>query len=204
MPYEGAAPLPKQSQEDKKNFIAEVAAKVFSNKGYLSSSLQDVALAAGMSKAGLYHYFKSKEELLAFILLKNTDSFLHALRACIAENVQNGMAPKDSFKSLMQTYARHLNQDQDLRLIVLRERHQLSGQYKDELFAKEQELFRTLREELKKVPDVEEDLDLNAIIFLFISMSHWLGYWFKEGLPLGMDEIIDQNIRIILKGILKE
>ena len=196
--------MPKQSQEDKKNFIAEVAAKVFSSKGYLSSSLQDVAVEAKMSKAGLYHYFKSKEELLAYVLLKNTDSFLGALHARIAENAESGAPPKESFKRLMQTYARRLNQDQDLRLIVLRERHQLSGRCKEELFAKEQELFRTLRVELKKVPGVEDDLDLNAIIFLFISMSHWLGYWFKEGLPLGMDEIIDQNIRIILKGILKE
>jgi AcrR family transcriptional regulator len=196
--------LSKQGLEDRKNFIAEIAAKVFSKKGYLSSSLQDVALKANISKAGLYHYFKSKEELLAYILLRSTDFFMQILRACIEDNNEKNLSPEESFKSLIQTYARYLNHDKDLGLIVLRERHQLSRKNKEELFRREQEIFRLLRDELQKIPDLDKDFDLNVITFLFISMSHWLGYWFREGKKLDMPEIIDQNIRTIFHGILKE
>jgi hypothetical protein len=106
-------------------------------------------------------------------------------------------------KNLIQVYARYLNHDKDLRLIVLRERHQLSSEYKKELFKREQEIFRLLRDELQKILDLEKDLDPNVITFLFISMSHWLGYWFREGGKLDMNEIIDQSIWAIFHGMLK-
>ncbi|MFZ0929294.1 MAG: TetR/AcrR family transcriptional regulator [Syntrophobacteraceae bacterium] len=194
----------KQGLEDKKNFIAEIAAKVFGKKGYMSSSLQEVALEANMSKAGLYHYFKSKEELLAYILLRNTDFGMQVLRARIEANSEKNLSPEESFRSLIHTYASQVNQDKDLRSIVLRERHQLSTEHKKELFTREQEIFRLLRDELKKIPDLENDLDLNVITFLFISMSHWLGYWFREGEKLDMPGIIDQNILAIFYGILEK
>ncbi len=195
--------MSKQSQEDKKNLIAEVAATVFSKKGYATASLQDVALKASISKAGLYHYFKSKEELLSYIILRNTDIFLDILRASITESSEKKLLPKESLKNLIQVYARYLNHDKDLRLIVLRERHQLSSEYKKELFKREQEIFRLLRDELQKILDLEKDLDPNVITFLFISMSHWLGYWFREGGKLDMNEIIDQSIWAIFHGMLK-
>jgi TetR/AcrR family transcriptional regulator, cholesterol catabolism regulator len=53
--------------EDKKDVIAEMAAGVFGQKGYNASSLQDAARQAGIGKAGLYHYFKSKEDILFYI-----------------------------------------------------------------------------------------------------------------------------------------
>ena len=196
--------MSKQGLEDKKNFITEIAAKVFSKKGYVSSSLQDVALEANISKAGLYHYFKSKEELLAYILLRSTDFFMQILRARVEVNSEKNLSPKESFRILIHTYARHLNHDKDLRLIVLRERHQLSREHKKELFTREQEIFRLLRDELQKIPDLEKDLDPNVITFLFISMSHWLGYWFREGEKLDMPGIIEQNILTIFHGILKK
>jgi TetR/AcrR family transcriptional regulator, cholesterol catabolism regulator len=48
--------------------IRDVAIKQFCKHGYASSSLQDIAKLAEMHKATLYHYFESKEYLLAHIL----------------------------------------------------------------------------------------------------------------------------------------
>src|SRR5580693_7302462 len=47
------------------------AAEVFYEKGYEGASMRDLSRASGMSLAGLYHYFKSKERLL-FLVQKNT------------------------------------------------------------------------------------------------------------------------------------
>ena len=44
--------------------ICTIAARVFSDKGYLAATLGDVANAAGMTKGGIFHYFSTKEELL--------------------------------------------------------------------------------------------------------------------------------------------
>jgi AcrR family transcriptional regulator len=190
------------SLEERKDFISQIATKVFSEKGYQTASLQDVAQEAKISKAGMYHYFKSKEEILARILLKNSDQFLAKLRRSVQGSGEKGLDPQESFKKLIKTYAQHVNSDKDKRLVVLRERHQLTGKYKKELFKREQAMFRLIKEELQRIQGVNRKINRNVIAFLFISMSHWLGYWYKEGKNLDLDSIIDQTIWVIFNGIL--
>jgi len=43
--------------------ILEEAAKLFTEKGYEATSVQDLAEVLGLSKAALYHHFRSKEEV---------------------------------------------------------------------------------------------------------------------------------------------
>ena len=45
--------------------LVGTAARLFAERGYETTSLQDVAEAMGVSRTGLYHYVSSKEELLA-------------------------------------------------------------------------------------------------------------------------------------------
>ena len=104
----------------------------------------------------------------------------------------------------MKVYARHINSDGDYRLIVLHERHQLTGDHRDELIKREKTLFQLLRQELAKISYLNANLNPNVITFLFISMSHWLGYWVKEKKDLSLDEIIEQNITAVLHGCLSK
>src|SRR5215469_12239542 len=51
--------------------VLQHAAQIFCEKGYEGASMRDLSRAAGMSLAGLYHYFASKEELL-YLIQKDT------------------------------------------------------------------------------------------------------------------------------------
>jgi AcrR family transcriptional regulator len=51
-------------QEARRRTVCEAALRVFSERGYRGTSMQDLAHEAGMGKASLYHYFNSKEEVL--------------------------------------------------------------------------------------------------------------------------------------------
>lgn len=57
-------------QEEKasitKNKIINAAAKLFSEKGYEETTMQDIMLLSGLSKGAIYHYFKSKQEILDY------------------------------------------------------------------------------------------------------------------------------------------
>ena len=44
--------------------IQNVAAKLFASQGYHSTSIREIAGVLGINQATLYHYFKSKEEIL--------------------------------------------------------------------------------------------------------------------------------------------
>ena len=56
--------------------IIDAAYIIFNKKGYHSSTMDDIASAVGVSKASLYSYFKSKEEILQIATNKTLiDSF---------------------------------------------------------------------------------------------------------------------------------
>lgn len=191
------------SVQERKDFIAKIAAEVFSKKGYQVASLQDVALKAKISKAGIYHYFKSKDEILAYILIKHAAVSLMELKNGIEKSNEKNISPKDSLKQLIATYARLVNRNKANRLLVLRERHQLTGKHKKELAEKERAIFSVIKDEIARIDSMGENIDQNILTFLCISMSHWLGYWYKEGKGMELDTVIDHNIQIIFHGILQ-
>jgi len=56
----------------KRQQILKVAAKIFAQEGYDRASVSQVAQACSISKANIYHYYGSKEDILLDIL----DSYL--------------------------------------------------------------------------------------------------------------------------------
>lgn len=68
--------------------ILAKAADLFDDLGYGRTSLQDIADAVGIARPSLYHYFKSKEEILALIVERTTES-----RLLIAEELRRMEAP---------------------------------------------------------------------------------------------------------------
>ena len=59
---------PKINYEDKRQSIIQLAFELFMEKGYESTSINDILKAANLSKGGLYHYFESKEDILDSVL----------------------------------------------------------------------------------------------------------------------------------------
>ncbi len=57
----------------KRDEILRAGLRVFTEKGYLKTSIRDLAEAANLSQAGLLHYFGSKEELLVAILARREE-----------------------------------------------------------------------------------------------------------------------------------
>src|SRR5204862_8240691 len=69
------------AQEDKRRLILDAAVRVFARKGYHSSRVGDIAEEAGVAHGVLYHYFRSKEELLEAIFRETWRDVLDPARA---------------------------------------------------------------------------------------------------------------------------
>ncbi len=67
--------------DDQRRAILRCAAELFAGRGYLGTSMNDVAEGCGLSKPSLYHYFHDKDELLACIAEEHV--------ACLAELVHS-------------------------------------------------------------------------------------------------------------------
>lgn len=191
-----------KKRDKKKEFIAKIAIDVFFAKGYKESSLQDIASKGKLSKAGIYHYFKSKSDLLFYILLHQTDSGLQQLEDCLEMTVRERLAPLQSFEKLIRLYIEELLNKHKISLVILRERHQITGTNKKILTQKERAIFRLLRNKLNQVPNRKKKININLMSFQIMSMIHWMGYWFDPKGTLSKKEAIDQTISVIFTGIL--
>lgn len=190
------------SPEEKKDHIAKIGGEVFFAKGYKQSSLQDISIKGNISKAGIYHYFEAKEDILSYILSKNTELGIKALKDSLKANEGKRVDAKESFTELIKIYATHLLKNRKISLLVLRERHQLGGRNRKVLLEQERSIFLLLKNELKKVPNLNAKINLNLISFQIISEIHWMGYWFKDKGGLTQVEAVDQIMHILFNGIL--
>ena len=64
--------------EETVHFILDAAFRLFIEKGYERTSIQDIIdQLGGLSKGAIYHHFKSKEDILAAVTERMTDAYRH-------------------------------------------------------------------------------------------------------------------------------
>src|SRR2546427_9875628 len=85
-----------------RNRVFEVAAEVFHRKGYDNTSMSDVASAAGLTKAGLYHHVSSKESLLYTVL----DSGLDLTESYVMKPLEAIADPLERLKTMIDLHLR--------------------------------------------------------------------------------------------------
>ena len=71
------------------NEIVEHAARLFAERGFAGTSVQDIADAMGMSRPSLYYYFKSKDDLLASLVTEVTEGAAAQIRAVARDGDKN-------------------------------------------------------------------------------------------------------------------
>ena len=86
-----------KDHDAKRHHILKTAARVFADEGIARASMSAIAQACGISKANIYHYYASKDDLLFDIL----DSYLSALLAKVRDVPTNRLAPADALEALL-------------------------------------------------------------------------------------------------------
>ncbi|WP_162901411.1 TetR/AcrR family transcriptional regulator [Breoghania sp. L-A4] len=89
--------------------ICDAAAALFAEKGYEGTSLQDVATVVGVTKAGLYHYFPTKQELFDSIVLGVLRDMLASAKARVATADTNA----DRVAAFMGAHAAYFEANRD-------------------------------------------------------------------------------------------
>ena len=104
-------------QEDKRRLILDAAVRVFARKGYHTSRVGDIAEEAGVAHGLLYHYFRSKEELLETIFRETWRDVLDAVRA-VEETDESA---RDRLAGIAKILLRAWRRDPDLVRVLVRE-----------------------------------------------------------------------------------
>jgi AcrR family transcriptional regulator len=104
-------------QEDKRRLILDAAVRVFARKGYHSSRVGDIAEEAGVAHGLLYHYFRSKEELLETIFRETWRDVLDAVRS-VEETDESA---RERLAGVAKILLRAWRRDPDLVRVLVRE-----------------------------------------------------------------------------------
>lgn len=190
--------------EEKKAAITKTATEIFIEKGYKGTSLQDIARGAGLTKAGLYHYFKTKEEILYHILASHDQENIQAFVPIRTEVESGTVDPANALKKIIRGYATLSASRQKINLLGMRERDQLTGVNRENYRKINQRILSDIKGDISKFDNIKKNLDLNTIVFMVFSMSAWFGYWLKTGGRLTLEEAIEQSIDIICHGVMEK
>src|SRR5438045_3708199 len=95
--------------------VFEIAAEVFHRKGYDNTSMSDVATAAGLTKAGLYHHVSSKESLLFTVL----DSGLDFTESYVVKPLESISDPLERLKMMIDLHLRLVLEERNLEVTGL-------------------------------------------------------------------------------------
>src|SRR2546425_8281149 len=104
-------------QEDKRRLILGAAVRVFARKGFHTCRVGDIAEEAGVAHGLLYHYFRSKEELLETIFRQTWRDLLDAVRA-VEETDETA---RERLAGVAKILLRAWRRDPDLVRVLVRE-----------------------------------------------------------------------------------
>lgn len=86
---------PKQAIEN----IISISAKLFVEKGYDKTSMQDIANTLGMSKGGVFHHFNSKEDIFNAVMEKQFEQIIETVKQWLDE--MHGLTAKEKLRGLI-------------------------------------------------------------------------------------------------------
>jgi TetR/AcrR family transcriptional regulator, cholesterol catabolism regulator len=187
------------SKSDKKVLsIATTAAKLFSSKGYIETSMEDVSAAAKISKGGMYHYFSSKCDILDFIL----STFLDAVLQNAEQDLREINDPIEKIRLVIFRHVRTYSEHMYLAKVLLHEAHNLPSPKLRKIQGKEKKYFATIFGVLSSYLGSNTDKDrLTVLTFNLLGMCNWIYSWYDPKGSLGPEQLGQVIFDTFTKGL---
>lgn len=170
--------------------ILAAAARIFREKGYHGTSVRDIAESVGMLKGSLYHYIRSKEELLARLFEGALEETVRELEEIAT---RDGSAT-DRLGEMVRAYVRAVTANLDAVGLYLREWRSLPPPQLSRLRARRRAmrtLFETvLSEGQHRREFAAADAKISALAIL--GMCNWLYEWYRPRGRLRPRQLADQ------------
>jgi len=181
--------------------VFEIAAEVFHRKGYDATSMSDVASAAGLTKAGLYHHIASKESLLYTVL----DYGLDLTQGYVLEPLENISDPLERLKTMIDLHLRLVLQERNLEVTgLLHECKTLSPSDRAKINRRKKQYVRIATEIIAEVIKKYNVKGVNPKLaaYALLGMLNWTYQWYKTSGSNTREEIVETFQHIFLQGIL--
>jgi AcrR family transcriptional regulator len=179
--------------------VLQHAAKIFCEKGYEGASMRDLSRAAGMSLAGLYHYFESKDELL-YLIQKHT---FRTIIERLQQRLDGTTNPEERIRIFIENHLDYFLANKEAMKVLTHEDETLKNGRGAEIRAIKREYYKIcldLLEDLRREKGLEFSGRL-AVLGLF-GMINWIYTWHNPRIDLDAGELAGEMSNMFLRGVL--
>ena len=167
---------PVDAGTDAPHRLLEAAAEAFADRGFHATTTRDIASRAGLSPAGVYVHFASKEELLFQLSREGHQVALELLLRAARE----AESPTEALRAIMGTFARWHAEHYRVARIVQYEFANLTPEHRDAVLALRKQIDGVLREVVAdgvRRGDFEVD-DVRDTTLALMSMAVDVARWY--------------------------
>ena len=183
---------------DTANKLIEVATDLFSRKGFMGTSIRDIARETGMTSSNLYHHFGTKEKLLFSIEKDTIKPILEELRKIASLD----MPPLDHLVLLLRTHLNYMGTHLNMsKILIANQDISVPGRkkYKEEAQKEIFTIYRTVIE--RQLESVGRQGNSSILTLSVLGVMNWFLFWYKEDGSLPMQAVIEYLIDFTLYGI---
>lgn len=188
------------SRHDQKlEFILRTAARIFAEKSYHSTSMRDISRETNVSLAGLYHYCRSKEELLFLIQDNCFGRVLERLEKQL-EEIKDPVAKLSTFiENHLSFFAANMAEMK----VLSHEAESLRGDLHAHVSTRKDNYTKLARKILQEVQDASENkqpVDLTVATYALFGMMNWIYNWYDPQGKLKVHDLAQHLTQLFLGG----
>lgn len=184
--------------DERKEAILSHAAALFAKKGYLGTSVMDIARACGSSKSLLYHYYPSKEDVLFGVMSSHVDVLLEDAADILASD----MTALESLHSLLHRFMDHYVGAASRQKVLLNELDNLPAENRRAIVTKQRKIVEAVQGLLARIhPEALKDpASARAKTMLVFGMINWTSNWYDPAGKLTPSQIADLAFEMAIAG----
>jgi AcrR family transcriptional regulator len=195
------ARTPSRASSGRRDALIAIAADLFAERGYRSTTVREIADAAGVLSGSLYHHFDSKESIIDELL----SNYLDELLATYREIVSEGGSSIEVLSRLVHAAFSSFDRHRAAIMVFQNERQYLLNYPRFDYLAKSEQAVSRLW--LKVIRDgiaggeLRGDLD-PKLAHQFIRDAIWVAVrWYQPGGRLSSSQLADQYLTLLLDGM---
>ncbi|MFN0061636.1 MAG: TetR/AcrR family transcriptional regulator [Myxococcaceae bacterium] len=181
--------------------ILEAAARLICARGYEGTSIQEIADACSLTKAGLYHHIESKEHLLLAIQNYGMDIF----ETEVLSQVLAIADPVERLRSCMELNIRLVTGGRHKEvLIILHEHDTLTGEARAHVNARKKRYVHVLEDAFREAiaQGRMRHVEPKVAAFAFLGQVLWIYKWYHPGAGLSEEQVVRGMLDLFFTGLL--
>ncbi len=178
--------------------ILDEAARLFAAKGFPRTTVVELARACQCSKALLYHYFVSKEDMLHGLLKTHLQNLQTVVQKALAVSDE----PVEQFYALMQASMAIYVDSRERHVVLVNDTGSLPAEQREDIRQMQRVLTSRVAELLTRLnPELMDDPRLPMLYtMIFYGVLNWTYIWYDANGAVGPDEFSRRAADLFLNG----